>query len=146
MVTLVNRKNDQLFIRLHENMPEHPKIERLSDKAFRLLVQTWCWCARTRTDGHVSGMLWSRRGTASARAELLAAGLVDDDLTGGVIVHDWDKWQRTSAEIEQFSRTQSEAGEFGAHQRWHVRRRIFEPECRFCKADGDAIAGAPDEP
>jgi hypothetical protein len=142
---MARKKTDQLFIRVHENMPEHPKIEPLSDRAFRLIVETWCWCARNRTDGHVPVASWLKRGTAKARAELVAAGLVDDDLTGGVIVHDYDDWQRTAAEINAASEVKSAAGSEGAHIKWHVRRGEHQPSCTYCQTDSKAIAGAINE-
>jgi hypothetical protein len=132
---LMAKKIDRPFIRVHENMPEHPKVEPLTDKAFRLLVETWCWSKRAKTDGHVPGAVWRRRGTPKARAELLAAGLVDDDLTGGVIVHDFDDWQMTSEEIDEGSA----AGARAAHERWHVARRKPNADCEFCQDDAKAV-------
>lgn len=126
------KKIDRPFIRVHENMPEHPKVEPLSDKAFRLLVETWCWSKRAKTDGHVHAAVWKKRGTPKARAELLAAGLVDDDLTGGVIVHDYDDWQMTSDEIDEMQQQQSEHAALAAHERWHVKRGTTSDDCRYC--------------
>jgi hypothetical protein len=143
------KKIEPPFIRVHENMPEHPKVEPLSDKAFRLLVETWCWSKRTRTNGHVHAAVWKKRGTAKTRAELVAAGLVEDDLTGGVIVHDYDDWQVTVEEIEETKQDKRDAGALGAHVKWHVKRGVTEPECQFCQSDsstnGDRKAGATDE-
>lgn len=124
------KKIDRPFIRVHENMPEHPKIEPLSDKAFRLLVETWCWAKRTGTNGHVRDDVWKRRGNAKARAELMQAGLVDDDLFGGVIVHDFDDWQMTTDDIAE----QSEQAARAAHERWHVKEHKPNPDCAHCKA------------
>ena len=39
------------YITVHDGMPEHPKVDALSDKAFRALVGLWCWCSRNLTDG-----------------------------------------------------------------------------------------------
>jgi len=136
------KKIDQPFIRVHENMPEHPKVDPLSDKAFRLLVETWCWSKRARTNGHVRGAVWERRGTAKARVELAAAGLVDDDLTGGVIVHDFDAWQMTTNEIEEKQQEQSEHATKAAHERWHVRRGTPADDCQYCQADAKGMHGA----
>jgi hypothetical protein len=134
------KKDDRLFIRVHENMPEHPKVEPLSDKAFRLIVETWCWCSRNRTDGHVRAAVWVKRGTPKARAELIAAGLAEDDLMGGVIVHDYDEWQRTAAEIGAFQEHRRDAGTEGAHERWHVKRGVRHPDCKYCVAMANGMA------
>lgn len=135
-------RDDRLWIRLHDGMPDHPKIEGLSDKAFRLLISTWCWCSRNRTDGHVVVASWTKRGTPAARRELIAAGLVEDDLAGGVIVHDWDDWQRTAEQIEEFKQRKRDAGAHGAHERWHVKRGLRDPSCEYCNPMANAMDGA----
>lgn len=136
------KKIDRPFIRVHENMPEHPKVEPLSDKAFRLLIETWCWSKRAKTDGHVAAAVWKKRGTPKTRAELTTAGLVDDDLTGGVIVHDYDDWQMTSDEIDEVQQAQSEHASLAAHERWHVKRGTSSPECIHCTAPAEGMPDA----
>jgi hypothetical protein len=134
------KKDDRLYIRMHIGMPEHPKIEGLSDKAFRVLVETWCWCGRNpQTDGHIVNASWIKRGPKRALTELITAGLFDDDLDGGAIVHDWDDWQRTWDEIREFKETKSGSGAFGAHKRWHVQRGVRDPGCEFCGRMAPAI-------
>lgn len=122
------------YITVHDGMPWHPKIEGLSDKAFRLLIECWCWCSLNKTDGHIKAKSWVKRGPAPARRELAAAGLVDDDLAGGVIVHDYDKHQRTAEEILSHQGDRSEDGAMGSHIRWHVKRGIRDPDCKRCIA------------
>jgi hypothetical protein len=100
------------FITLHDGMPDHPKIEALSDAAFRLLVSTWCWCNRNRTDGKVASTSWNKRGTSRARKELIESGLalpIDD----GVQMHDYLEHQRSAAEIDELSEKRREAGRKG---------------------------------
>lgn len=134
------KKDDRLFIRMHIGMPEHPKIEGLSDKAFRLLVETWCWCGRNpKTNGHIAKPSWAKRGTPRARRELIDSGLFDDDLTGGAIAHDWDDWQRTWEEIQEAKAEKRDSGAFGAHTRWHVNKGIRESACEYCNPKATAI-------
>lgn len=122
------------YITVHDGMPWHPKIEGLSDKAFRLLIESWCWCSLNKTDGHIKSTSWAKRGTAATRRELMAAGLAEDDLTGGVIMHDYDLHQKTSDEIAEYQAERAEEGQLGAHQRWHVNRGKRDPDCKFCIA------------
>lgn len=71
------KKIDRPFIRVHENMPEHPKVEPLSDKAFRLLVIAMC---RSR-DGYTDvGRMPSR-----VRDELWEAGIMT--AAGLLLIH-----------------------------------------------------------
>lgn len=112
------------YIRVHDGMPDHPKVETLSDRAFRLLVETWCWSSRYLTDGHVPANIWRRRGTPAARRELTAAGLVEDHGTDGVRMHDYLEHQRSKAEVEEIRANrraaQQKASVKGNHSRWHV--------------------------
>lgn len=122
------------FIRVHDGLPDHPKIFALSDRAFRLLIESWCWCSRHLTDGFIPGAAWRKRGTARARVELLAAGLAEE-VEGGVWMHNYLQHQRSAAEVEQARQARNargESGSYGNHVRWHVREGIVRPGCPHC--------------
>lgn len=104
--------DSRTYIRLHDGMPDHPKIDGLSDRAFRLLIETWCWCSRHLTDGHVPTVTWSKRGTPATRRELIAAGLVEERDTG-VWMHDYLKHQRSAEEVAELKEKRREAGRRG---------------------------------
>lgn len=104
--------DERTFIRLHDGMPDHPKIEGLSDRAFRLLVSTWCWCSRQLTDGKVPAKVWTKRGTPAGRRELMDAGLAVD--CGEYIeMHDYLEHQRSAAEVAELRAQRAEAGRKG---------------------------------
>lgn len=104
--------DDRTYIKLHDGMPDHPKVDGLPDAAFRLLVTMWCWCSRHRTDGFVPTATWTKRGTARARSALLAAGLARP-VEGGVQMHDYLEHQRSAAEIAELKERRREAGSKG---------------------------------
>jgi len=67
-------------ISIHDQMPDHPQISGLSDPAFRLLVESWCWCSRSGRGDRVTIEAWlTLPGTSRARGELVRAGLVQVD-------------------------------------------------------------------
>ena len=70
------------YIRVDVLLPEHPKVEGLSDKAFRALITLWCYCGRQRTDGAVTRKQWEAW-PPRVRAELIAAGLASPIPAGG---------------------------------------------------------------
>lgn len=74
---MARRKDDRLFIRLHDGMPDHPKIEGLTDKAFRLLITALC---RSR-DGYVD----VESLPSKIRTELWDAGLMT--AAGLLLIH-----------------------------------------------------------
>lgn len=47
-----------IFFKLDVNFTEHPRTQELSDKAFRALVELWCYCKRLNTDGKVPMKLY----------------------------------------------------------------------------------------
>lgn len=130
------QRDERTYIRVHDGMPDHPKVEGLSDKAFRLLIETWCWSSRHLTDGYVREAVWSKRGSPAARRELVTEGLAEPvvDREGGVQMHDYTEWQRTKDEVEEIRADRSGAGSVGNHRRWHEARGIVRADCRYCVA------------
>lgn len=111
------------FIKLHDGMPDHPKIVGLSDRAFRTLVAGWCYCSRYLTDGHIPRPAWAqivpgsgtRRGSqvvTNVTRELAAAGLVEEH-PEHVEMHDYLDHQRSKAQVEHVQAVRSEAGKQG---------------------------------
>jgi hypothetical protein len=105
-------RDPRTYITVHDGLPEHPKVEGLSDAAFRLLLTSWCYCSRNLTDGKIKADAWGRRGTARARSELVAAGLVEMTDTG-VLMHDYTEHQRTAGEVEELRSKRADAGRRG---------------------------------
>jgi hypothetical protein len=100
------------YIAVDNRMPEHPKVESLSDKAFRLLVDLWCWCDRLGTDGLVPFAVWDKRGTRRARQELADARLADP-ADGGWRMHDYLGHQRSAEQIKALRDKRADAGRKG---------------------------------
>lgn len=112
------RKRDtRTYITVHDGLPDHPKIEGLSDSAFRLLIETWCWCSRHLTDGEVKAASWAKRGTAKTRKELVDAGCAVVTSTGDVFMHDYLQHQRSAEEVRELSAKRAEAGRRGGSKR-----------------------------
>lgn len=109
------------YIRVDVLLPEHPKIEGLTDKAFRALVTLWCYCGRQRTDGIVTRRQWEAW-PPKVRAELVTAGLARPLGTGDShVMHDFLEHQRSREEIDELSARRSEAGKKAAAARWNGR-------------------------
>lgn len=103
------------YIRVDVLLPDHEKLDGLSDKAFRTLIELWCWCGQHRTDGFVRDAKWKTFGTAAARRQLAEHGLADR-ADGGWMMHDFigpDGHQRSRAEIDELSLKRAEAGRKG---------------------------------
>lgn len=120
------------YIRVHDGMPDHPKVDGLSDRAFRLLVEEWCWCSRHTTDGRIPGARWKKRHTPKARTELIAVGLVELLPGGDILMHDYLEHQRSAEEIADAKASKSKGASLGNHKRWHTDRGIRDPSCDHC--------------
>lgn len=131
------------YIRVHDGMPDHPKVDALSDRAFRVLVETWCWCSRHLTDGRVPRNAWDRRATPKVRRELVAAGLVEDLGPDGVAMHDYLVHQRSRAEVEVKTTERRDAARRASvkanHTRWHIPPKGHpSPDCELCARASDS--------
>lgn len=109
-------RDRRTYIKLHDGMPEHPKVDGLSDKAFRVLIETWCWCARNLTDGYIPLATWRKRCPARVSKELVAAGLVEE-AADGVQMHDYLQHQTSRAQVEHVREVRSQAGKRGGRPR-----------------------------
>ena len=141
------KKDDRPGILVAHEMPDHPKIAPLSDAAFRLLIRAWAYCSRLETNGRIPDAVWRTMGTPKARNELTAPPIVQPDASPLIIqrnayveCHDYLSHQRSSGEIEAVRGSRSEAGEKGAHMRWHVGRRVFVETCSLCQAEAEERA------
>jgi hypothetical protein len=137
--------DDRTYIRVHDGMDEHPKIEPLSDGAFRLLMRSWFYCSRNRTDGRMPDAIWKKRGTPRTRRELIDAGLAEQ-CDGFVEMHDYLEHQRSAEEIRLLKEHRGDTGTLGNHIRWHVVRRKPKDDCEHCQngpgSDRKRIASA----
>jgi hypothetical protein len=93
------------WVRLDDGFAEHPKVARLDDRAFRLLVWCLCYSARQLTDGFVDDQAL-RRSPFGARATRLVvtlgrladAGLIKR-VEGGIEIHDFGDYNPDRASV-----------------------------------------------
>lgn len=90
------------WVKLDDDFPEHPKVDRLSDAAFRLHVAAMCHCSRLLTDGYVGQERVSRlvpRFRPAQVVELTDAGLWEPADCGWQI-HDYLLYQPTAEKVK----------------------------------------------
>lgn len=112
------------WVNMDDGYPEHPKVDALSDAAFRLHTAGICYCNRHLTDGYIEAGRVSRlvpRFKKSALVELMHSKLwLPAD--GGYDVHDFLDWNPSRKQIEdrreRIRVARSEAGKKGAAARW----------------------------
>ena len=99
------------YLNLDDNFADHPKVDRLSDGAFRLHTAALCHCAKHRTDGFVDETKVPRL-VPRYKPAYLAELLHNHDerpswvpAPGGYQIHDYLKWNRSKTEIEERKET-----------------------------------------
>lgn len=99
------------YLNLDDNYPDHPKIEALSDGAYRLHGSLMFYAARFGLDGYLSvSQMTGRKGyRPGSLRELIEGGLVHDKgdgcgtatcpfgLSGHYLLHDFLQWNKSKA-------------------------------------------------
>ncbi|MEN8675209.1 hypothetical protein [Nocardioides sp.] len=87
------------YLNLDDQYADHPKVDALSDGAFRLQTSGLCYAARKLTDGFVEESRVHRLMPVykpKYLAELLDAG-VWIEVVGGFQIHDYLDWNKSRA-------------------------------------------------
>lgn len=102
----------RLFFKLHNGFPEHPKTIELSDKAFRQLIEAWCYCSRMMNDGKLTKTLFLKLFSRKTQKELLSVGYVVAT-ENGYEMHDYLAHQMSAKDVENLRNKRAEAGSKG---------------------------------
>lgn len=119
---MTGRKDPRSFIAVHDDIVNHPKVEALSDAAFRHLIRLWGHCNKFRTDGIVSDAKVREKGPKVFR-ELTTAPYPDSDPLviptgeGRWECRDYLKHQWSAQEIEERAAKNRENGAKGGRPR-----------------------------
>ncbi len=73
------------WVKLDDGFPDHPKMLRVGDRAFRFHILALCWSSRQLTDGFIPA---SYGGRPNDLLELTEAGLLEP-VDGGYQIHDY---------------------------------------------------------
>jgi hypothetical protein len=107
---LASDPNDRRGVWFPAHFSEHPKIDRLSDAAFRFWASGLAFCSTHLTDGHIPRVCLRRIAGGRVRKKLLAellevvqpygSALWEPDPGGnGYWVHDYLEWNPSRAEM-----------------------------------------------
>lgn len=89
------------WVRLDDTAPEDPKLDALTDGAYRLWVNALCYSSRNLTDGFVPAVRIPRLTPNFKRAhqaELLNVGLWHK-LEGGIEIHNYLRYQPSASDV-----------------------------------------------
>lgn len=116
------------WLKTDDKFPEHRKVRRLSDPAFRLHVTALCACARDETDGRVTEAdIADMEHGARLRKhieQLVEAGLWEV-VRGGWEIHDYLNYNLSHAQLEQ-GRADARRRQENARERRRQERLAFD--------------------
>lgn len=87
-----------VWAKLDDRFPDHPKVEALSDRAFRLYIRGLCYSVGVLTDGLVPGAKARQWGSLKSIGELMSAGLWES-AKGGYAIHDFLTYNLSKADV-----------------------------------------------
>lgn len=140
------------WLRIDDCFAEHPKVQDLADRSFRLHVVAMCYCARNLTDGIITArslriiaaIVGTSRVTANVK-QLVDAGLwlpLDDDAYEVKDFLDYNPPRATVKKKQaEISEKRRDAGRRGAQARWNG-NADSKPDSKH----GDNVVMAPSRP
>ncbi len=107
-------KNSTTFIKLADTTPDHPKVDGLSNAAFRAWVEALCYCSEYLTDGVIGRHRLARRDGSKVVGELLNAGLVhESEDPAKLVIHDYLEHQTSRQQVVDIRTKRAQAGSKG---------------------------------
>ena len=102
------------FIKLDDTAPDHPKVDGLSNAAFRAWIEAICYCSEYLTDGVISRHRLGRRDGAKVVTELISVGLVrETEDSAQVVIHDYLEHQTSRQQVVDIRAKRARAGSKG---------------------------------
>jgi hypothetical protein len=135
-------KDKRTYVRLHDGLPDHPKIIEVGGEAAWLYVSALCYASRHLTDGLVPRRLvprltdssnWEASASALVRAGLFHEGNHDcHHCPGGqadqYVIHDYLDHQRSATEVRDLRAKRAAAGQMGGKRSGEARRAASEAQ------------------
>lgn len=134
------------WFKFHHDAVFDPKVQKLSPTLFKHWVNVLCLASGNTPRGRVpppADVAFHLR-IAEGRAvvmldELMALDLLDADDEGNLYPHNWSARQY-EGDRDYDPDERAEAGSRGNHVRWHIGKKRPSKRCRYCIAEGIAIA------
>jgi hypothetical protein len=126
------------YLQIDDGFADHPKIDDLSDAAFRAHVRALCHCAKHLTDGTFPKTAGERFARPKVRKELLTSGLWVE-VPGGYEIHDYLDWNDSREKVLARRESKRAAGAMGAASRYASSKRM-------ARGVGEVLVGSGEGP
>jgi hypothetical protein len=113
------------WLKIDDGFAEHPKMELLGDRSFRLHVAALCYCSRNLTDGQLSAkaikvlaaVIEAPRVTANLK-QLVDAQVWVDNGDGSYAIYGYLEHNPAAEEVKARREERKASGAKGARKRW----------------------------
>lgn len=112
------------WARLDDNFPDHPKVDALTDRGFRLHVAGICYCARHLTDGLIPRAMVKRlsgyhnKAVADVLTDHTGRGAVwSETADGDYLIHDYLTYNPSKQQMDAEREAHAERT-----RRWRARK------------------------
>lgn len=138
-----------MWFKVDDKLHDHRKSRKAGKAAMGVWVLAGSWSMDNETDGFIPADVLSRWGTPADARRLISSGLWKEAQHKGEPgwrFHDWSRFQPSAAVTAAKREAEAEAGLRGNHRRWHVARKITDPNCEYCYRVPDQVPdGVPDD-
>jgi hypothetical protein len=127
-----------MWFKIDDKLHDHHKTRRAGKQAMGVWVLAGSWSADHLTDGFIPADVLARWGTPRDAGRLVTAGLwIVDTQNGepGWRFRDWSDYQPTAQDVQLAQDARGVGAEIGNHKRWHVAKKVKNPNCRLCQED-----------
>lgn len=101
-------KRGSTWLKLYDDLPEHPKVVGLNHRTFRAHIEALCYASRNLTDGFVpSSVLRRLHADKNVARALVDAGLWEEN-PHGYVIHNYACVQRSAEQVANERRTAAE--------------------------------------
>lgn len=124
------------WFRVDDNLAFHSKALAAGNAAMGLWVRAGSWSMQQLTDGHIPTQVARQLGRKVEADRLVTAGLWNER-AAGYDFHEWHGRQPSALDVKRAAEVKGTAGVRGNHLRWHKRRGVVDPDCKWC-LEGDS--------
>jgi hypothetical protein len=133
------------WVRIDDSFADHPKIAKAGIEGLALQIAGLCYANRQRTDGEIPAKI-ARTLLDLPQPQRVIRRLVSlkiwEEIPGGFLIHNYDQYQPSRAEIDDRRRAKAMAGRKGAHSKWHGKSHGTSQADAMAGAMADGMAGA----
>ena len=119
------------WVRIDDQILEHPKFLTLNDAGWSLWVRTLVHANRYQTEGVLEAIVVKRLGTLRTARDLLRRGIWDPLPGGRYLIHDYHDYQLSAAQLA----ARAAAARAAARQRWADAKAHSKPHPKTPEID-----------